>query len=112
MSTTSTDPISQAKDKIRSLLDTQCDIPIKTTTPIHFYVKSLNDLLEEAEYLYQQQALEQSFILFSRYSTSVHLRETHLLRLRIRSISILDFSSKDSKLIPNIAICSFMKANE
>lgn len=67
--TTSTDPISQAKDRIRWLLDTQCDIPIKATVPIHYYVKSLNDLLEEAEYQYHQQAFEQSFILFSRYST-------------------------------------------
>ena len=63
------DPISQAKDKIRFLLDTQCDVPIKTTVPIHFYLKPLNNLFEEAEYYDKQHAFEQSFILFSRYST-------------------------------------------
>lgn len=66
--TTNTDPTSQAKERIRWLLDHQCSIPVNPNYPINYYVKSLNNLIEEAEYHYRIHAFEQSFILYSRYT--------------------------------------------
>lgn len=58
-----------ARDRVQWLLENQCRIPIRSTTPINFYYKTSNNLIDEADHFYKTNQLEQSFILYSRYIT-------------------------------------------
>ena len=58
-----------AKERVHWLLDHQCRIPVRSTTPISFYYKTSDNLLDEADHYYKIQQFEQSFILYSRYIT-------------------------------------------
>ncbi|CAF5080981.1 unnamed protein product, partial [Rotaria sp. Silwood1] len=58
-----------AHDKIQWLLENQCRIPVRSTTPIHYYYKTSDTLIDQADYYYQTNQFEQSFILYSRYIT-------------------------------------------
>ena len=58
-----------ARDRVRWLLENQCKIPVRPTTPISFYYKTSDNLIDEADYYYKTNQLEQSFILYSRYIT-------------------------------------------
>jgi len=69
MMTLSDDANKLARDKVHSLLENQCRIPIRSSTPISFYYKTSNNLIDEAEHYYRTNQYEQSFILYSRYIT-------------------------------------------
>ena len=56
-----------ASEKVKWILESQCRIPVRSTTPIIFYYNKSSDLVEEADYYYRNQQFEQSFILYSRY---------------------------------------------
>jgi hypothetical protein len=58
-----------ARDRVQWLLENQCKIPIRSITPISFYYKTSDNLIDEADYHYKTNQLEQSFILYSRYIT-------------------------------------------
>jgi hypothetical protein len=58
-----------ARDRIQWLLENQCRIPVRAITPISFYYKTSDNLLDEADHYYKTNQLEQSFILYSRYIT-------------------------------------------
>ena len=58
-----------AREKVQWLLESQCKIPVRPTTPISYYYKTSDNLIEEADYHYKTNQLEQSFILYSRYIT-------------------------------------------
>lgn len=58
-----------AAEKVKWILDNQCRIPVRATTPIIFYYNKSKDLIDEADYYYRNQQFEQSFILYSRYIT-------------------------------------------
>jgi hypothetical protein len=58
-----------ARDRVKWLLENQCRIPIRSTTPISFYYKTSDNLIEEADHYYKTNQLEQCFILYSRYIT-------------------------------------------
>jgi hypothetical protein len=67
----SDESIKYAKDAVQWLLENQCRIPIRSITPISFYYNTSDNLIEEADYYYRNNQLEQSFILYSRYITYV-----------------------------------------
>ena len=69
--TLSEESTKYAREQVNWLLDNQCRIPIRSTTPISFYYKTSDNLIEEADYHYRNNQLEQSFILYSRYITYV-----------------------------------------
>jgi len=69
--TLSEEGIKYAREKIQWLLENQCRIPIRSITPISFYYKTSDNLIDEADYFYKNNQLEQSFILYSRYITYV-----------------------------------------
>jgi hypothetical protein len=58
-----------ARERVRWLLENQCKIPVRSTTPISFYYKTSDNLIDEADYYYKTNQFEQSFILYSRYIT-------------------------------------------
>jgi hypothetical protein len=58
-----------ARDRVHWLLENQCRIPVRSTTPISFYYKTSDNLIDEADYYYKTNQFEQSFILYSRYIT-------------------------------------------
>ena len=58
-----------ARDHVQWILENQCRIPIRATTPIGFYYKTANNLIDEADHFYRANQWEQSFILYSRYIT-------------------------------------------
>lgn len=60
-----------ARESVQWLLESQCKIPVRSTTPISFYYKTSDNLIEEADYYYKTHQWEQSFILYSRYITYV-----------------------------------------
>ncbi|UJR13493.1 hypothetical protein I4U23_000507 [Adineta vaga] len=61
--------IKSARDRVQWLLENQCRIPIRSSTPISFYYKTSDSLIEEADHYYKTNQFEQSFILYSRYIT-------------------------------------------
>ncbi|CAF0897370.1 unnamed protein product [Adineta ricciae] len=61
--------IKSARERVQWLLENQCRIPIRSTTPISFYYKTSDNLIEEADHFYKTNQFEQSFILYSRYIT-------------------------------------------
>lgn len=63
------------RDQVQWLLENQCRIPIRSITPISFYYKTSDNLIEEADFYYRNHQLEQSFILYSRYITYVQLND-------------------------------------
>ncbi|CAF2335272.1 unnamed protein product [Rotaria sp. Silwood2] len=65
----SEESIKFARDQVQWLLENQCRIPIRSITPISFYYKTSDTLIDEADYYYRNNQLEQSFILYSRYIT-------------------------------------------
>ncbi len=67
--TLSEESIQYGRDIVRKIVEDQCQIPIRPTTPITFYYKQSNLLIDEADYYYKNNQLEQSFILYSRYTT-------------------------------------------
>ncbi|CAF0803905.1 unnamed protein product [Adineta steineri] len=67
--TLSQESIKYGRDCVQSLLENQCRIPIRAITPISFYYKTSDNLIEEADYYYKNNQPEQSFILYSRYIT-------------------------------------------
>jgi len=67
----SEESIKYGRDQVQWLLENQCRIPIRATTPISYYYKTADNLIEEADYYYKNKQLEQSFILYSRYITYV-----------------------------------------
>lgn len=67
--TTSANADVYAAEKIQQLVDTYCHIPIRPSTPIAFYYKTSDTLIEEADHFYKNQEYERSFILYSRYAT-------------------------------------------
>jgi hypothetical protein len=69
--TLSEEAVKYAREKIQTLFENQCHIPIRSITPISFYYKTSDNLIEEADYFYKNNQLEQSFILYSRYTTYV-----------------------------------------
>jgi hypothetical protein len=69
--TLSEESIKYGRETVQTLFDKQCRIPIRSTTPISFYYKQSDNLLDEADYCYKNNQLEQSFILYSRYITYV-----------------------------------------
>jgi hypothetical protein len=69
--TLSEESIKYGRDKVQWLLENQCRIPIRSITPISFYYKTSNNLIDEADFHYKTNQLEQSFILYSRYITYV-----------------------------------------
>jgi hypothetical protein len=69
--TLSEEGIKYAREKIQWLLENQCRIPIRSITPISFYYKTSDNLIDEADYFYKNNQFEQSFILYSRYITYV-----------------------------------------
>lgn len=58
-----------AREKVQWLLENQCRIPIRSITPISFYYKTSDNLIDEADHYYKTNQFEQSFILYSRYIT-------------------------------------------
>jgi hypothetical protein len=58
-----------ARDRVQWLLENQCRIPVRSTTPISFYYKTSDNLIDEADHHYKTNQFEQSFILYSRYIT-------------------------------------------
>jgi hypothetical protein len=67
--TLSEESIKYGRDIVQRLLENQCRVPIRSSTPISFYYKQSNSLIDEADYYYKNSQLEQSFILYSRYIT-------------------------------------------
>jgi hypothetical protein len=67
----SEEAIKDARDRVQDLLENQCRIPVRATTPISFYYKTSDNLVEEADHFYRHNELERSFILYSRYITYV-----------------------------------------
>jgi hypothetical protein len=67
--TLSEESIKYGRDIVQQILENQCRIPIRLTTPISFYYKQSNNLIDEADYYYKNNQFEQSFILYSRYIT-------------------------------------------
>ncbi|CAF1305232.1 unnamed protein product [Rotaria magnacalcarata] len=63
------DATKYARGQVQWLLENQCRIPIRSITPISFYYKTSDTLLDEADFYYRNNQLEQSFILYSRYIT-------------------------------------------
>ena len=58
-----------ARERVQWLLENQCKIPVRSTTPISYYYKTSDNLIEEADHFYKINQYEQSFILYSRYIT-------------------------------------------
>lgn len=58
-----------SREQVQWLLESQCRIPIRAVTPISFYYKTSDTLIDEADFYYRNNQLEQSFILYSRYIT-------------------------------------------
>ena len=69
----SDEAIKHGKDSVHWLLENQCRIPIRSITPISFYYKTSDHLIDEADYYYKTNQFEQSFILYSRYITYVEI---------------------------------------
>ena len=69
--TLSEESAKYAREQVNWLLGNQCRIPIRSRTPISFYYKTSDNLIEEADHHYRNNQLEQSFILYSRYITYV-----------------------------------------
>jgi hypothetical protein len=69
MSSSSEEANKSAREKVQWLLKYQCRIPVRSTTPISFYYKTSDNLIDEADYYYKTNQFEQSFILYSRYIT-------------------------------------------
>lgn len=67
----SEDAQKAARERVQWLLESQCKIPVRPTTPISYYYKTSDNLIDEADYFYKMHQLEQSFILYSRYITYV-----------------------------------------
>ncbi|CAF0876781.1 unnamed protein product, partial [Didymodactylos carnosus] len=67
MSVITEDVKMKAREKVQKLLETMCHIPVKPQTPIDWYYKSSQYLLDQAEVHYKDGRLEESFILYSRY---------------------------------------------
>ncbi len=65
----SEESIKSARERVRWLLENQCRIPVRPTTPITFYYNTSDNLIDEADHYYKTNQLEQSFILYSRYIT-------------------------------------------
>ncbi|CAF0946726.1 unnamed protein product [Rotaria sordida] len=58
-----------SRDKVQWLLENQCRIPVRSTTPISYYYKTADNLIEQADHYFTTNQFEQSFILYSRYIT-------------------------------------------
>lgn len=69
--TSSEESIRHGKDTVQRLLENQCKIPVRSTTPISYYYRQSDSLINEADYYYTSKELERSFILYSRYITYV-----------------------------------------
>ena len=67
--TLSEESIQYGRDVVKKILEDQCRIPVRATTPISFYYKQSNNLIDQADYYYRNNQLDQSFILYSRYTT-------------------------------------------
>ena len=72
--TLSAESIKYGKETVQQLLEHQCRIPVRATTPITFYYKQSDNLIEEANFHYNNHQFEQSFILYSRYITYVEVK--------------------------------------
>ncbi len=67
--TLSEESVKYGRDIVQQIFENQCRIPVRSTTPISFYYKQSNNLIDEADYYYKHNQLEQSFVLYSRYIT-------------------------------------------
>ncbi|CAF1262728.1 unnamed protein product [Adineta ricciae] len=85
----SEESIKHGRDYVQSLLENQCRIPIRSTTPINFYYKTSDNLIDEADYHYRNQLYEQSFILYSRYIT-LFVEELKLHHPSYATVSVND----------------------
>lgn len=67
--TLSDQSMQYGREAVQTLLEQQCRIPIRRTTPIAFYYNSSNSLIDEADHFYRMHDEESSFVLYSRYIT-------------------------------------------
>ncbi len=67
----SEESLRYGRETVQRLFEDQCRIPVRATTAIGFYYKQAGCLIDEADYHYKNDQLEQSFILYSRYITYV-----------------------------------------
>ena len=67
--TLSEESVKYGREIVQQIFESQCRIPVRATLPISFYYKQSNNLIDEADYYYKNNQLEQSFVLYSRYIT-------------------------------------------